>query len=134
MRILVIDDDRQIRALLRRCFTRDGHEVVEAEDGATGLAAFAAAPADLVVIDLFMPGGNGWDTIRDLQDRSPGVPFLVISGGAPLEGLKRGSTATLERMHGLAPFRVLRKPLGLEALRSAVAELLCGSAAAVGGR
>jgi len=133
MRILVIDDDRQIRALLRRFLTRDGHDVVEAEDGATGLAAFAAEPADLVVVDLFMPGRNGWDTIRRLQDCSPGVPFLVISGSAPLEGLKRGSNPTLADMDGLVPFRVLRKPLGLETVRSAVAEL-CGPAAAMGER
>jgi|SRR5262245_54042618 len=133
MRILVIDDDRQVRALLRNCLARDGHDVIEAEDGASGLAAFSASPADLVLIDLFMPGGSGWETIRRLQDHSPGVPFLVISGSAPLEGLKRGSTATLASLRGLAPFRVLRKPLRLETLRSAVAEV-CGSPAAVGER
>src|SRR5262245_9924003 len=133
MRILVIDDDRQIRRLLHTSLARDGHDVIEAEDGVSGLAAFAATPADLVVVDLFMPGQNGWDTIRRLQDHSPGVPFLVISGSAPLEGLKRGSPGTLASLHGLAPFRVLRKPLSLETLRSAVAEV-CGAPVAAGER
>jgi CheY-like chemotaxis protein len=133
MRILVIDDDRQIRALFRNCLARDGYDVVEAEDGVTGLALFEDTPADLVVVDLFMPGRNGWETIQRLQDCSPGVPFLVISGSAPLEGLKRGSPATLASMDGLAPFRVLRKPLSLEVLRSAVTEL-CSSRVDVGER
>src|SRR5262245_36713425 len=133
MRILVIDDDRQIRRLLHTSLARDGHDVIEAEDGLSGLAAFAAAPADLAVVDLFMPGRNGWDTIRGLQEHSPGLPFLVISGSAPLEGLKRGSPATLASLHGLAPFRVLRKPLRLETLRAAVVEV-CDAAAAAGER
>lgn len=131
-RILVIDDDRQIRALLRDCLEGDGHAVVGAEDGAKGLAVFEADPADIVLIDLFMPGSSGWDTIRKLQKRAPGVPFIIISGGAPLEGLRRGIGATLTSVREFAPYRILRKPLDLGALRAAVAELLSSRPAAMG--
>ena len=63
-RLLVIDDDKQIRELLHLVLSRDGHEVREAIDGERGIAAFAEQAADLVIIDLFMPTCGGWETIR----------------------------------------------------------------------
>ena len=86
-RILVIDDDGPIRALIRQMLERDGYEVVEAPDGAAGLRAFAACRADLVVVDLFMPNKSGWETIRALQAMATGLPFIVVSGGGALERL-----------------------------------------------
>lgn len=120
--ILVIDDDKQIRSLIRQMLERDGHEVAEAENGLEGLAAFIGDPADLVVIDLFMPEAGGWETIRALQRRVPGVPVIVISGGAALEALGRGEAGTLDTLR--ARYRVLRKPFEWSAFRAAVADLL----------
>lgn len=123
-RILVIDDDRLMRSLLRQMLERNGHQVVEAEDGTKGLAAFAALGADLVVVDLYLPGLSGWETIRALQDAAPGIPVLVVSGGGVLEGLKKGSAGTLDSLRGVAPFRVLRKPFEWAELSAAVSGLL----------
>jgi DNA-binding response OmpR family regulator len=123
-RILVIDDDRQIRSLLRRMLERNGHEVVEAEDGTKGLAAFAARRPHLVVVDLYLPGLSGWETIRALQDAAPGIPFVLVSGGGVLEGLKKGSAGTLDSLRSVAPFRLLRKPFEWAELSAAVSALL----------
>lgn len=132
-RVLIIDDDRQIRALMRQVLTRAGHEVAEAESGVQGLADFVAAPADLAVIDLFMPEWNGWETIRALEREAPGLPLLIVSGGGALERVDKGGVGTLDALRGLAPFRVLRKPFKPDALVTAVDELLHASANVVSG-
>lgn len=123
-RVLIIDDDTQVRELVRQMLEADGHEVAQAADGVQGIEAFAEHPADLVFVDLFMPGRDGWATIRALQDKAPGVPFVIITGGGALEGLGRGSSGTLDSLRGLAEFRVLRKPFAWAALSAAVNELL----------
>ncbi|HEV7730994.1 MAG TPA: response regulator [Candidatus Binatia bacterium] len=120
--ILVIDDDKQIRSLIRQMLEREGHEVAEAGNGVEGLATFTESPAHLVVIDLFMPEAGGWETIRALQRRVPGVPVIVISGGAALEGLGRGDVGTLDSLR--ARYRVLRKPFDWSEFSAAVTELL----------
>ena len=125
-RILVIDDDGPIRALIRQMLERDGYDVVDAPDGATGLRAFATCGADLVVVDLFMPDQSGWETIRALQAMASGLPFIVVSGGGALEAVQKGSTSTLEAMREVAAFRVLRKPFQWRELRAAVEDLLGG--------
>lgn len=123
-RVLIIDDDRQIRTLMRQVLTRAGHEVAEAENGVEGLAAFVDAPADLAVIDIYMPEWNGWETIRAIEQESPGLPLVIVSGGGALERVSRGEVGTLDALRGLAPFRVLRKPFTPDTLLSAVDELL----------
>lgn len=128
-RILVVDDDHQFRLLIRRMLEREGHDIAEAADGAGGLEAFGRTGADLAVIDLYMPDQGGWETLRALRQLEPTLPFLIVSGGAALEGLKRGSPGTLDAARGHAAFRVLRKPVGWHALTNAVDELLSARAA-----
>lgn len=123
-RVLIIDDDRQIRILMRQVLARAGHDVSEAENGVLGLAAFVATRADLVVIDIYMPERNGWATIRALEEEAPGLPLVIISGGGALERVDRGSVGTLDAIRGLAPFRVLRKPFTPDTLVAAVDDLL----------
>ncbi len=123
-RVLIIDDDRQIRTLMRQVLARAGHEVSEAENGDLGLAAFVAAPADLAVIDIYMPERNGWETIRALEREAPGLPLVIVSGGGALERVDRGGVGTLDAIRGLAPFRVLRKPFTPDTLVAAVDDLL----------
>ena len=123
-RLLVIDDDQYVRAMMREMLERDGHQVREADDGRRGVDVFTRDPADLVVVDLFMPEQSGWETIRELQAASPGLPFVIVSGGGALEGLQRGATGTLDAMRDVATYRVLRKPFAWQLLTSAVCELL----------
>lgn len=122
--ILIIDDDEGMRALMRELLERDGHQVADTPDGDRGLARFAAEPADLVVVDLFMPGKSGWETIRELQQLAPGLPFVLVSAGGALEVLRKGTPGTLVSLQGRVPYRYLRKPFSSRQFVAAVNELL----------
>jgi len=127
-RVLVIEDDRQMRALIRQMLERVGHEVVEAQDGAEGLHVFLERPSDVAVVDLYMPAHGGWEAIQALHRVTPGLPFVVVSGGAALEGLRKGCPGTLAAARRHGAFRVLRKPFAWGTLTTAVEELLHGAA------
>ena len=70
-KILIIDDDAQIRRMLERALTGVGYEVVEAKDGDDGLKAFAKHRPELVVTDIVMPDREGLETIRELRRLAP---------------------------------------------------------------
>jgi len=82
VRILVIDDDDQVRSLCRSVLSEAGFEVTDASDGATGLAAFDQCPFDLVVCDIFMPNKDGIETIQELARTYFDVKVIAMSGGA----------------------------------------------------
>ena len=65
--ILVIDDDETVGDVVRQLLERDGHEVTEREEGEAGLDSHAAKPADLVIVDIQMPGMSGFEVIRRLR-------------------------------------------------------------------
>ncbi len=77
-RVLVVDDDETVREVLRRYLTRDGHEVLEAGDGVTGLNLARTANPDLVVLDLMLPGMDGLDVCRQLRSSST-VPVIMLT-------------------------------------------------------
>jgi two-component system KDP operon response regulator KdpE len=78
MRVLVIDDEPQIRRALRAGLERSGHEVLLAATGEEGLDEAALHPPDLVILDLAMPGIDGFEVCRQLREWSQ-VPILVLS-------------------------------------------------------
>jgi CheY-like chemotaxis protein len=79
-RILVIDDQPDIRDVIKNILEECGHSVILAAEGAEGLRFYAKAPADVVITDLHMPGMNGLDTVRALRERSHGVKIIAMSG------------------------------------------------------
>lgn len=79
-RILVIDDEQQVRDALRDLLVRDGHSVTTCANGDEGLAQFEANPFDLVVTDLGMPGLSGWEIARLVKLRRPEVPVAMVTG------------------------------------------------------
>jgi DNA-binding response OmpR family regulator len=93
-RVLVIDDDADIRGLVAELLGRAGHSVEEAEDGRSGLRALHKTPPDLVVLDVSMPELDGWQTLERIRDVSA-VPVLMLTArGEELErvrGLKAGA-------------------------------------------
>lgn len=111
-RILVIDDDKDIRTLMLFELEAAGHEVRAAADGAQGLALQRASPADVVITDIFMPEKEGIETIRDLRDEFPLVKIIAISGGGNIRG--RGQAFTLRDLGVVAAelgvVSVLQKP------------------------
>jgi DNA-binding response OmpR family regulator len=119
-KILIIDDDPQMRRMMNRVLTAAGHEVIEAEDGRIGLAQFIAHRSALVVTDIVMPGKEGVETIRDLRRQAPGVPVLAISGS--------GYESYLEMARMFGATAALTKPFHGAALIAAVNGLLAPAA------
>jgi CheY-like chemotaxis protein len=118
-RILVIDDDEQVRGAIRRILERAGHTVVDVADGEAGMRAQREQPADLIITDIFMPGQDGIETIRQLRREFPGGKIIAISGG------DRTHTMDLRKDAGLfGASRTLGKPFELTELLKAVSELL----------
>ena len=93
-RVLVIDDDEDIRGLVTELLGRAGHDVEGAADGRLGLRAFHKSQPDLVVLDVSMPELDGWQTLERIRDLSD-VPVLMLTArGDELErvrGLKAGA-------------------------------------------
>jgi YesN/AraC family two-component response regulator len=118
-RILVIDDDAQVREMLREMLERVGHEVIEAADGSGGMKLFRENPADVVVTDIFMPEKDGIVTIQELRTAYPDLGIIALSGGG---GFQRFDF--LETARRLGASAILRKPVDWEELTQAVSELL----------
>jgi DNA-binding response OmpR family regulator len=102
-RILVIEDDRQVRMLLKKILTREGYDVIEAEDGQHGLRQFRENGADLVITDIIMPEKEGLETIQELKQDSD-VSIIAISGGGRISpddylklAAKFGASCTLSK-------------------------------------
>lgn len=83
-RILIADDDPVTRAVARQLLESAGHVVTEAEDGDQALRSLAAAPADLLVLDMFMPNKDGLETIAEVRAKRPGTRILAITGGGSM--------------------------------------------------
>ncbi|MEO6121732.1 MAG: response regulator transcription factor [Acidimicrobiales bacterium] len=78
-RILVVEDDRSTGEGLRRALEGEGYEVEWAEDGASGLAAASRRPADLVMLDLYLPDLDGLDVCQQLREKFPSLLILILS-------------------------------------------------------
>jgi CheY-like chemotaxis protein len=80
-RVLVVEDDDDIRSALAELLESEGYEVTSAADGRQGIERALARPPDVILLDLMMPVMNGWE-FREEQKRDPtiaGVPVVVVS-------------------------------------------------------
>jgi two-component system phosphate regulon response regulator PhoB len=91
-RVLVVDDEAPIRLLCRVNLEAAGMEVSEAEDGAAGLAAARAEPPDAILLDVMMPGMDGWQVLEELLDdeRTNAIPIIFLTARAELRDQARG--------------------------------------------
>lgn len=80
-RIIVIDDEKDVREVLREVLERAGYDVEIAADGDAGLELLRSKGADVVITDIIMPGKNGVETVRDIRKDFPDTRVIVISGG-----------------------------------------------------
>jgi DNA-binding response OmpR family regulator len=114
-RILVVDDDDDIRGLVRALLERAGHEVVDAPDGRAGLRELYAGSPDLVILDVAMPGLDGWATLERIREVTD-VPVLMLTA----------RDAELERVRGLmgGADDYVVKPFGRQELVARVDVLL----------
>ncbi len=117
--ILIIDDDVQMRSMLRQMLEREGYEVEEANNGKVALRAYKENPADLVITDIIMPEKEGLEIIRELRKDYPDVKVIAISGG--------GHISPDEYLHLAKAFGaqcVFAKPFERRELIEAVQELI----------
>ena len=78
-KILVADDEQLIRRLIGDCLTKEGHTVLEAEDGAAALKIFNANPdIELALLDIMMPEIDGWQVCKKIREVS-GIPVMLVS-------------------------------------------------------
>jgi DNA-binding response OmpR family regulator len=114
-RILVVDDDPDIRGLLRELLDRRGFSVLEAGDGQEALRAFYDERPDLVVLDVQMPGLDGWKTLERIRELSD-VPVVMLTAKA----------TELEKTRGLrgGADDYVTKPFGRQELLARVEALL----------
>ena len=116
--MLVIDDEAAVRAALCVTLSDAGYAVTEARDGAEALEILRAAPADAVLMDIYMPLQDGFEAIRELRRVAPAVKIIAISGGS------RGDFDPLKAAEMLGADRTLRKPFGTDDLLGSLADLL----------
>lgn len=118
-RILVVDDEAQIRLLVQEMLKREGHEVMEASDGKQGSQLYREHRPDLVILDLIMPDQEGLETIRELKQDFPEVKIIAMSGGG-----HGGAEDYLRLAKAFGARETLVKPFSLEEMVGAVREVL----------
>lgn len=118
-RILVIDDDKFVRASIRVVLEGAGHEVSDASDAEVGLGLQRANPFDAVIVDLIMPNKEGLETIRELKTDFPSLPIIAISGGGEIVRKNFFQAAEL-----FGAKLTLEKPFGGRELLEAVMRVL----------
>src|SRR3954462_12306727 len=109
--ILVVDDDPAIRTMVRRMLARLLCTVVEAGHGDEALAHVRRESPDLILLDIVMPGLDGWAVLRALQEEglTPDLPVVLISGNVVLDA---------EAARELGAAAILPKPFQLAAVRA----------------
>jgi DNA-binding NtrC family response regulator len=113
-RVLVVDDDPEMRALLQDVLQNEGYEVAEAKDGAEAVLALRAKRYDVILMDKNMPGPSGLDLLPGLRRVCPQSPVILMTafGDVPsyMEAMEKGAV------------EFLFKPFRMEELKAAIAK------------
>lgn len=115
--ILLVEDDSDVRALLRQALEQAGHAVTEAWNGEDALERYERGCCDVVVTDILMPQKDGLALIRELKRLDAGLRIIAITGGI-------GILDFLDVAKTLGAQRTLRKPFFMHDLVKAVEEVL----------
>ncbi len=119
-RILVIDDDAQVRTVLLKSLERDGYQVMDAPNGKVGMKLFQEEPFDLVITDIVMPEKEGIETIGELRHYFPETKIIAISGG----GRNLKANVVLHTAKILGAHCTLFKPFEIEKFLNTVKHVL----------
>jgi two-component system nitrogen regulation response regulator NtrX len=104
--ILVVDDEERIRQSLNGILKDEGYEVLEAKDGVQAVKQIETDPPDLVLLDIWMPGMDGMETLERIKAQIPHLPVIMISGHANIELAVKATK--------LGAYDFIEKPLSLE--------------------
>jgi CheY-like chemotaxis protein len=134
--ILVVDDDAAVQVTVRLLLERAGHSVVTADSGRKGLALCESGDFDLLFLDIFMPGMDGFETMRMVRQHRPQMPIIVISGRPAIPDADNAPDF-LTMATKLGAISSLQKPFRPADLLAAVAGCLeaakCGAPRPAGG-
>jgi CheY-like chemotaxis protein len=110
--ILVVDDEPLIRDLLVQFLSLRGYRALGVKDGSDALAMVEQAPPDLILLDLFLPGMDGAEALRQLRQRDYAGGVILITGSHDED--------TLDEAWALGPQEVIGKPIDLEQLLTSI--------------
>lgn len=111
-RILIVDDNKDLRDILQEYLDDQGDLVDGASDGNDALARYRAVPYDLIITDLNMPGTNGIDLIKQIKEQNDMTEFIIITGYASLD-------SAVEAVK-IGAFDYIVKPFRMEELKVVV--------------
>ena len=118
-RILIIDDEPDLRDVLAHLLEEAGYKVEVASEGGEGISKHRESPADLVITDLHMPGKDGLETLRELREDSEDVKLVAISGS---DTYLVETNLDSSRIHGAD--RTFMKPFNVKQFLAAIRDLL----------
>lgn len=114
--VLVVDDEDQLRQLIREILEQAGYQVMEARDGKEAILQYRLAPADVVIMDILMPEQDGLETTSTLRREFPNVKIIAITGSSEMIGI----LSFLDVAKMLGAHRVLQKPFEMQTLLDTV--------------
>jgi len=118
-RILLIEDEQQVRELLREILEQNGHEIIACKNGADGIRQYKESSFDLVIMDVLLPDKDGFETLNELKQHHDQVNVLAISGGCG-----PGTVNVLHIAQRLGARQTLAKPFDLTDFLAVVDQLL----------
>jgi CheY-like chemotaxis protein len=121
-KVLVVDDEKIIRSLLKEIVGKEGHEVLTAKDGAEALEKIEEDKPDLIITDIFMPEKTGLETIVEAKKIYGDIKIIAISGDSISR--KGGHRHCLDIAECLGSSTVLEKPFSREEVIEAVKKAL----------
>jgi CheY-like chemotaxis protein len=116
-RILIVDDEPGIRCLLERLLEEQGHEVLLAENGWSGLELFCRESPDVIVLDLKMPGIAGLTALQQIRRLNPGQAVIILTGA--------GTPENEEQVRALGVADYFEKEGSLHRIGESVRQILC---------
>lgn len=116
-RILVVDDERDVRVATRKILERAGHEILEAATGEEGIEVLESEAVDLVITDIMMPGQGGVESLAQMRELYSGLRIIAMSAHALDE---------LPEAQRLGAARTIVKPFSVDTLTKLVEEVLSG--------
>lgn len=117
--ILIVDDEPQIRNILRVMLEQEGYSVDEAEEGEMALKMHEENPCDLMILDIVMPGMEGLETLMRFRKNYPDVKVIMMSGGG-----KSLTMSFLPAANKLGAVKTFQKPFEIKEMIAAVHDLI----------
>jgi CheY-like chemotaxis protein len=118
--ILIIEDDEDIRNVLKKILETDGHCVTVAPNGVAGIELYRKERNEIIITDMIMPGMEGVETILHIRSDCPDAKIIAISGGGP--ALNASTCLKVGEIAGAV--KTLAKPFGSKQIIDAVRELV----------